>query len=100
MGKDLRDFGIVFRSVLGNKELTYGARTLYALLCTWRDKDTNVCFPGGELLTSNLGASRQQINDWFKELEKHKVLERQTRFNTLNGKKIRTIIIMDDNYEP
>lgn len=100
MGKDLRDYGIVFRDVVGNNKLSYGARTLYTILCTFRDRETNTCFPGTELLCEYLGTSnRTRINGWFKELEDIRVVRRDTRFNNLNGRKIRSILIMDSNYE-
>lgn len=99
MGKDLRDYGIVFRNIVGNRELSYGARVLYSLLCTYRDRETNGCFPGTDLLCEHMGTdNRTRINGWFKELEQVNAVRRETRFNNLNGRKIRTIIITDDNY--
>lgn len=98
MGKDLRDYGLTFRSVIGNPQISKGARLLYTLLCTWRDKESNVCFPGTDLLCIHMGSNRQRINEWLLELETFKVIRRDTRFNNLNGRKIRTILITDDNY--
>ena len=99
MGKELRDYGIVFRSVVGNPLISKGARLLYALLCTWRNKETNICYPGTALLTTSLSSSRQQINIWFIELEQFKAVQRYTRIDNLSGKKIRTIYITDENYD-
>lgn len=99
MGKDLKDYGLVFRSVAGNPKISKGARLLYCLLCTWRDKETNICFPGTNLLCETMDSNRQRINEWLQELEDHKAIERHTRFDTKSGRKIRTIIVTDDNYE-
>lgn len=100
MGKELRDFGIVFRSVACNNKLSYGARTLYSILCTYRDKSTNTCFPGTNLLKDALGTTnRTRINDWLQELEDVKAIRRDTVFTTDKHIRRRTIVITDDNYE-
>lgn len=98
MGKDLREYGISFRSVVGNPNISKGARLLYSLLVTWRDIETDACYPGSKLLCEHMGSDRQQVNVWLLELERHNVIRRDTRFNNENHRKIRTIVILDDNY--
>jgi hypothetical protein len=93
----LTDWGPVHRDVAGNPDISYGARALYALLCTYRNIHTSACFPGTNLLTEKMGTDRFQINKWFLELESQGVVERITR-NTDKGKRLRTIVIKDEIY--
>lgn len=99
MEKDkLSGYGIVFKDVMCNSKLSYGARTLYAILCTYRDRETNCCYPGTDILCEGLGTNnRNRINGWIIELEIAGIVRRETRFNTLNGRKIRTFIMLDKN---
>lgn len=99
MDKQYTEFGLVFRSVICNSDISFPARTLYSILCTYRDKGTNACFPGTDILCKATGSNRQRVNDWLLELEKAKAICRHTRFNTLTGRKIRTIVITDNSNE-
>lgn len=95
---DLTGYGKIFKTIVCNNELSYGARTLYSILATYRNMSTNSCFPGTDILCEAMGTTnRTRINDWFLELENAGILRRETRMNTKNGKKIRTIVITDGN---
>lgn len=71
--------GYVNGTVLSNLDITPGARLLYAILCTFADKD-GYCFPGVTRLSEEYGVSERQIMRFLKELEDCRVIERIKRY--------------------
>lgn len=92
----LKDYGIVFKSIMFNSKLSYGARTLYGILCTYRDMSSNTCYPGTTVLQEALGTNnRTRINDWFQELEDANAIKRHTEYMPTSHKKRRMVEILD-----
>jgi hypothetical protein len=60
-------YGIVHRSVLQMKDLSRGAKLIYALLCSYANKDGE-CFPSEETMGDDLATSSRSIRAWVREL--------------------------------
>lgn len=56
------------------KELTFGARVVYAkfLQYAWHN---DFCFPGQERLATELGCTRVRVTQFVKELQEHGLVE-------------------------
>ena len=68
-----KKFGIVHTEVLHNLDISLRAKGLYALLCTYADRD-RTCFPSISTLSEMSGVSRRTIERTLKELEEHKIV--------------------------
>jgi hypothetical protein len=60
-------YGIVHRSVLQMKDISRGAKLLYALLCSYANKEGH-CFPSEETMASDLKTVDRSIRRWLGEL--------------------------------
>ena len=64
--------------LLGNKELSVGAKLAYAMLLKYA-WDANACFPGQVKLGEDMGAGERSVRTYLKELEDVGFLEVQQR---------------------
>ena len=71
-------FGIVNTEVIRDPDLSLRAKGLYALLCTFADKE-KVCFPSINTLSELSGVTRRTIERTLNELEEKKYVERKGR---------------------
>ncbi len=55
--------------ILESKEISVGAKLIYALLLKYA-REMDECFPGQQRLAKDIGASERSIRSWLKELEK------------------------------
>jgi hypothetical protein len=60
-------YGIVHRSVLQMRDLSQGAKLVYALLCSYANKDGE-CFPSEPTMANDLLTSPSSIKRWKSEL--------------------------------
>ncbi|MDB5117010.1 MAG: hypothetical protein JWQ79_2502 [Mucilaginibacter sp.] len=65
--KQFEHFGTVEKEVIGHPEIGVGAKTLYSLLCCFKNS-LDECFPSNALLANHLGCSEKTISRYFKEL--------------------------------
>jgi len=71
-------FTQIARYILRDKHLSFGARLTYAVLLSYAWQDDS-CFPGQERMAKDLGISRQMVNTYLNELEKHKYINWERR---------------------
>jgi DNA-binding MarR family transcriptional regulator len=69
-------FGKVSKEVLADPSLSPGAKSLYALLCCYKDSITNTCNPGINRLSDELNAGHSTIKRWLKELKAAGIITR------------------------
>lgn len=62
-------FGLVHTEVVSDPDLSLRAKGVYALMCTYANKD-RVCYPSITLLSELSGVGRRTIERSIKELEK------------------------------
>jgi DNA-binding transcriptional ArsR family regulator len=55
--------------ILESKEISVGAKLIYAMLLKYA-REMDECFPGQQRLAKDIGASERSIRSWLKELEK------------------------------
>jgi hypothetical protein len=55
--------------ILESKEISVGAKLIYAMLLKYA-REMDECFPGQQRLAKDIGASERSIRTWLKELEK------------------------------
>ena len=60
--------------ILTNKELSVGAKLLYAMILKY-DWTNNGCFPGQQQLAEDMGSGERSVRTYQKELEDADVLE-------------------------
>ncbi len=77
-----------------NPLISRSAKALYSVLCTFRNTNTNTCWPGNETLCEALGTSRDYIADWLKELVKHEVISIEITTHYKNKHKVRVITFL------
>ena len=77
-----RKFGVVDTEVTQDPNLSLRAKGLYALLCTYADKDRR-CFPSIATLAELSGVTRRTIERTLTELEEKTYVTRNGRFFTL-----------------
>lgn len=73
-----KKFGIVNTEVISDPDLSLRAKGVYALLCTYADKE-RVCFPSIKTLSELSGVGRRTIERTIKELEDKKYVTREGR---------------------
>jgi hypothetical protein len=64
--------------VLRDKRLSFGARLAYAVLLSYAWQEDS-CFPGQDKMASDLGASRQAVSSYLRELKKNKYVDWKRR---------------------
>lgn len=64
-----RGFVMVPIAILRHSDLTMGAKTAYAALLSYAWHN-DYCFPGQDRMADDIGATRQSVNTWIKELER------------------------------
>jgi len=74
----MKKFGIVHSEIIQDIELSLRAKGLYALLCTFADKDRS-CYPKISTLSELSGVSRRTIERTMIELEQKKYVTRKGR---------------------
>lgn len=68
-------FGKVNKQILTDPSISPGAKSLYALLCCYKNKD-NECNPGLNRLSDELGIGYSTTKKWLKELKDAGVISR------------------------
>jgi len=71
-------FGVVYAEVIRNPDLSLRAKGMYALLCTFADKE-RTCFPSIKTLSELSGVTRRTTERTLKELEEKEYVSRQGR---------------------
>lgn len=71
-------FGVVHTEVIRDPDLSLRAKGIYALLCTFANKE-RVCFPNINTLSELAGVSRRTTQRTLKELEDKKYVNRKGR---------------------
>lgn len=71
-------FGVVHAEVIRDPGLSLRAKGIYALLCTFADKE-RVCFPSINTLSELSGVSRRTTERTLKELEEKNYVKREGR---------------------
>lgn len=66
------------RYVLKDSKLSMGARLTYAVLLSYAWQEDS-CFPGQDKIASDLGVSRQMINNYLNELKEFKYVSWERR---------------------
>lgn len=91
-------YGIVHRSVLQMKTISRGAKLLYALLCSYANKEGQ-CFPSEETMAADLQMTSRGIRKWLGELTfKGMVLKKLT--NTVPAHNVYQVLYPTDSTEP
>jgi DNA-binding transcriptional ArsR family regulator len=54
--------------ILESKEISVGAKLIYAMLLKYA-RELDECFPGQRKLADDLGSSERSVRSWLKELE-------------------------------
>lgn len=75
---NMEKFGIVNSDIVGDPGLSLRAKGVYALLCTYANKE-RVCFPSIKTLSELSGVGRRTIERSLKELEDKKYVTRDGR---------------------
>jgi len=70
-------FGVVDKDVVGHPELSMGAKALYSLLCCFKSKTLDQCFPSNTLLAEHLGCNERSVTRYFKELNEWGITSRR-----------------------
>ena len=68
-------FGKVNKAILADPSISPGAKSLYALLCCYKNSD-NVCNPGLNRLSDELGIGYSTCKKWLKELKDKGIISR------------------------
>jgi DNA-binding transcriptional ArsR family regulator len=55
--------------ILESKEISVGAKLIYAMLLKYA-RELDECFPGQKKLADDMGSSERSVRSWLKELEK------------------------------
>jgi DNA-binding MarR family transcriptional regulator len=71
-------FGIVDLEVMQDPDLSLRAKGVYALLCTYANKD-RICFPSITTLAEVCGVSRRTMERVIHELEQKSYVKREGR---------------------
>lgn len=80
MAKNVKGYGIVRQRIMRDPEISRGAKTVYAYLCSYCGA-TNTCYPPQQLMCYELGICRNTLVKYFDELTEKKIVEkvRKTR---------------------
>jgi DNA-binding MarR family transcriptional regulator len=71
-------FGVVHTEVIRDPDLSLRAKGMYALLCTFADKE-RMCFPSIKTLSELSGVTRRTTERTLKELEEKNYVKREGR---------------------
>lgn len=77
-----KKFGVVYTEVIQDPDLSLRAKGLYALLCSFADKNRQ-CFPSIATLAELSGVTRRTIERTLIELEKKTYVTRNGRHFTI-----------------
>jgi len=64
--------------ILESKQISVGAKLVYAMLLKYA-RELNECFPGQDRLAEDMGATRQSVNTYIKELREVGLITVQRR---------------------
>ena len=73
-----RKFGIVYQEVVSDPELSLQAKGLYALICTYANKE-RTCFPSVNTLADLCNVDPRTISRKIKELKEKGYINRKGR---------------------
>lgn len=65
--------------LLESEGVSMNAKLIYALLCRYAGEDGK-CYPSQSTLADKMKCTRRAVNNWLKELEEARMIERQRRF--------------------
>lgn len=84
--------------IRAGKDLSQGARSLYADIMTCADNDKRSAFPGQQVLADDLGVSVRSVRTYMNELEAFGALEVERRRNKRTGNFYanRYVLVFDD----
>lgn len=84
--------------IRAGKDLSQGARSLYADIMTYADNDKRSAFPGQQVLADDLGVSVRSVRTYMNELEAFGALEVERRRNKRTGNFYanRYVLVFDD----
>lgn len=87
--------------IRSGKELSQGARSLYADIMTYADNDKRSAFPSQQQLADDLGVSERSVRTYMNELEAFGALEVERRRNKRTGNFYanRYVLVFDDPRE-
>lgn len=75
-------FGLVHSEVMQDPNLSIRAKGVYALLCTYANKDRE-CYPSNTTLSEMLGVSRRTLQRTLRELEEKNYVRRKGKVFTV-----------------
>lgn len=78
-------YGFVDADVIQNSELSLRARAVYALLCTYADKDRR-CYPSVATLCDRADVSRRTMERILKELQTNGYVRRNNKVFVINDR--------------
>jgi hypothetical protein len=64
--------------ILESKEISVGAKLIYAMLLKYA-RELEECFPGQKRLAEDMGSSERSVRTWLKELEKAELVSIKQR---------------------
>jgi DNA-binding MarR family transcriptional regulator len=76
MSFNITGFGKVSKNVCADPAITIGAKSLYSLLCCYRNNESNTCNPGIKRLSDELNAGQSTVKRWMKELKDAGIVSR------------------------
>ena len=74
-----QSFGLVASAIMQDDSISIPARALYALLASYADHDTRVCYPLNETLCTKMGCSSSKLQRLLAELKTHDIMKRIDR---------------------
>jgi DNA-binding transcriptional regulator YhcF (GntR family) len=77
-----KKFGVINADVVRDPGLSLRAKAIYALLCTYLDKQRR-CYPSIKLLSELSGVNRRTVERSIKELEQKEYVRREGRIFNL-----------------
>ena len=77
--RGLRAWGHISQNVMQDPSISVSAKALYALLCSYADRDGR-CFPSNETLAEALGVSERYVQTNLRALLAAEVIVREERF--------------------
>ena len=100
----MEDNELYYKAIIGvsrNNNITRDARALYSVLCTFRRKDGNYCWPTNEQLSGYMSMPGKKtkldtITKWLQELEEHKVVRLEYKRHETGGHIFRKIYMLHD----
>ena len=74
-----KKFGIVYTEIIQDPDLSLRAKGLYAILCSYADKERK-CYPSISTLAESAGVTRRTIERTLIELEQKDYVRRQGKY--------------------